>query len=182
MRANRTIFSILSLLLALILVFPVEAFAEMPDFSAMTDEELHEIINSARNELKKRELLFAEDTALIDQDKVKVYLTGKYEIVEYFYPEDQIGVAFEAIVINDSDKTIGINFDSATVNGWDVGYGGISEVTAGHKKKVELELYISDAGISTFEEIEDVVFALGAYDPNIWTVLFHVEPVTVHFN
>ena len=163
-------------------LIPCEAFAEAPDFSAMTDDELHELIDRARNELKVRECIAKENTVLIDQDDVKVYLTGKYEICEFYYPADLVSIKFETVVINDSNTTISIGIDSSTVNGWDVRNDGISGITAGHKKKGELEFYISEAEITSYEEIEDVILNLYIYDSDNWEVMAHVEPITLHFN
>ncbi len=179
---KKTLSTMLIWVLIVIMLIPTFAFAEdkeAPDFAAMTDEELHDLINGARNELKSRELAAAEDTALIDQDGVKVYLTGKYDVEKY---SETANLKLEAVVINDTDKMISILFDSASVNGWDVDNSGIVEITAGHKKKGEIYLTISDAEIEENEKIEDVVFDLFVYDCDNWDKIFDVDPLTVHFN
>ena len=182
MSFRKTLVTVIVFILIFSLAFPLEAFAELTDFSSMTEEELHELINGARNELTLRELVFDKDTVLIDQDGVKVYLTGNYKVNEFYYPDDLVSVTFEAVIINETDTTISVNFDSATVNGWDVSYNGIGDITAGHKKKDNLELYISEADITTYEEIEEVIFDLYVYDSDNWDTLFSPDPITVQFN
>ena len=168
--------------LALLMLGSTVAFAEMPDFSAMTDAELHEIVDGARSELKERELKAEKDTVLVDQDGVKVYLTGKYEINDYSSSSGNVYIRLEAVIINNTDKTIDVFFDSATVNGWDVDNCGIGEITARHKKKDEFELTISDAEISTYEEIEEIEIKLYIYDDDAYERMFVTDPITLHFN
>lgn len=169
---------VLLIAVIMLLAIPVEAFAEAPDFSAMTDEELHEYIGLARNELKKRELNAEGKTILFEQDNVTVYLTGDYRI----YGSDNIYIAFETVVVNDSDVTASVVVDTLTLNGWDVYGSGISGVTAHHKKKDELSFNLTDAEISSFEEIEEVEWRFYLYDSDAWDVISYVDPIIIHFN
>lgn len=178
MKIRKAIISIIIFALVFASAIPLEAFAELPVFSAMTDEELHDLINGARNELKTRELNAEADMILFEQDGITVYLTGEYET----YGSDSTYVDLKVIVVNDSDKDVNIQVDSVTVNGWDVYGSGISGITAGHKKKGELGLKIDDADITTFEEIEEVEFNLYIYDSTAWERISTVDPITVHFN
>lgn len=167
---------------ALVMLFaaalPLEAFADGPDVSGMTTEELHALINAARNELTARELSAGGETVLFDQGGVKVYLTGNYSIESYDWATY---IYFEAVVINDTDATIDVYFISSTVNGWDVNSVGIGEITAGHKKKGTFELTISDAEINSYEEIEDAEFVFYVMDNDTWDRLFETDSITVHF-
>lgn len=162
----------------MLLAIPVEAFAEMPDFASMTDEELHEIIGLARNELKKRELNFEEKMILFEQDGVTVYFTGEYEV----YGSDSKFIKLFVTAVNDSDRDVNVQEDAFVINGWDVYGSGIHGITAHHKKKDEFTFNLSDADITTYEEIEEILFDLYLYDGTDWERISDIEPITVHFN
>ena len=169
-------------ILALMMVFACVfcwsfACAEGLDFAAMSDEQLKEIIDGARNELAKRELILAEKTVLFEQDGVSAYLTGEYEIQEY----DDVYLSLEVVVINDSNKTVWISTDPVSVNGWNVFAYGISETSAGKKQKANLEFCISDAEITTFEEVEEIEFVFELVDEDTSMVFSTTEPITIHF-
>lgn len=148
------------------------------DFASMTDEQLHELINGARNELAKRELAMSADLTLFEQDGVTVYLTGEYEV----WGSDNIYIDFEAVVVNDSDKLVSILVDISSINGWDVYGSGISETSPGKKQKGSLEFLLTDADISTYEEIEDIELALTIYDSENWETISTVENIVIQFN
>lgn len=179
---RKIITTIVALALAFAILLPVEAFAELPDFASMTDEELHDLINAARNELKVRELIAEKDTVILEQDGVKVYLTGNYEVKDYTSSSGRILLRLEAVVVNDTDTTVSIMFDASVVNGWDVGNSAIVDVSSGHKKKDNFEFTISDAEISSYEEIEDMELSMYVYDADNWNRMFSAEKAVVHFN
>ena len=179
MKIKKTLCALLTLVILLGVALPLEAFADSPDVSSMTTEELHELINAARNELTARELNAEGETVLFDQDGVKVYLTGNYTIESYDWATY---IYLEAVVINDTDSTIDVFFVSSTVNGWDVDNIGIGEITTGHKKKGNFELTISDAEINSYEEIEDAEFVFYVMDDATWDHLFETDSITVHFS
>lgn len=167
------------LLAAIIFVLiPAEAFAEAPDFSTLTDEELHELINGARNELKKRELNAEGGMLFFEQDGVTVYLTGDYKV----YGTDEMFIEFAATIVNDSDYDVNIQVDSVVMNGWDVYGSGASGITAHHKKKDGFSLCLTDADIRTFEEIEEIEFNLYLYDSAAWKRISTIDPIIINFN
>ena len=169
---------VILLVAIMLLSIPVEVFAEMPDFAAMSEEEIHELIDLARNELKKRELNFEEKMILFEQDGVTVYLTGYYNC----YGSDNVYLELYAVAINDSDHDISVSFDSATINGWDVYNSGIYEVTAHHKKKGDFEFCLTDADITSFEEVEEIIFNLYLYDSAEWERISTLDTIIVNFN
>ena len=177
---KRIAFTLLALVMLFTAAFPCAASAEAPDFSAASEVEILEVLNAIRNELVSRNLIQHEDLVLVDENGVKVYLTGKYEIEEY--SSGSIYVELEAVVINDTDKKIGVRTDSSSVNGWDVDSSGISDISAGKKKKGEIELKISDADISTYEEIEDVELTMLVYDGENFQTMFITQPITFFMN
>lgn len=171
---------IFALMLALLLLvaIPCEAFAEMPDFSAMSDEELHALIDAARNEMAARELKAGENVLLFEEDGVQVYMTGNNRAEDY---GESAYLYIEVVVINDSGRQIAIVDDGASVNGWNVTFFGFGGVSAGKKKKGDLELVISDASITTLDEVEDVEIVLQLLDEDSWNVLCTLDPITVLF-
>ena len=173
---------LLGLLFAVLFIFSisVEAFAELPDFTSLTDEELHALVDGARNELKARELVINEKTVLLNQEGVQIYLTGPYEVEAQSY-SNYTTISFEAVVVNDTDKKINVSFESSSVNGWDVDNSGILEISAGKKKKGNLKLRISDADITTYEEIEDIELVFKVWDDDTWNTMFTSDNVIVYF-
>ena len=162
--------------LSLILIFAlaVPAFAEVPDFSGMSTDEIQDIITAARNELTVRELKDGDNTVLLDRDGVQVYLTGNARVDAY----DDVAILYlEAVVIDDTGHPVGVEIESASVNGWDVYGNGIYNVTA--KKKAEFEFTISDGGMFSLEEVEDVTITFHVFDDTTYDGMFDTEPVTV---
>ena len=162
---------------ALFLVMNV-AFAEGLDFASMSDEELHSIIGGARNELAKRELVAGENTVLFEENGVSVYLTGEHDV----YGDDTLYLELGAVVVNDTEYSIGVDLESVSINGWIVYGGGVSETEPGKRQEGTLDIDLSDAEISSYEEIEDIEFEFYVYDEETYDTLFSVDPVTVHFN
>lgn len=177
---KRIAFTLLALIMLFTAVFPCAAFAEVPDFSEMSTEEILEILNAIRNELKGRELVQHENIMLLDQNDVQVYLTGNYEVENY--GSSGVYLELEAIVINNTDTNIGVSAENVSINGWVVDFTGIGDIAAGKKKKGDIELRISDADISTFEEVEDLELSMLVYSQDTWERIFIAEPLTVYLN
>lgn len=174
----KRLFTLLMVLLFAATALP--AFAEGTDLAAMTDEELHSLIDAYRNELTRRELVAGEKVVLFEQDGISVYLTGEYKV----YGNDDKFLTLEVVVINDGDVEISISADDyhLCINGWDCFTNGIGKVPAGKKLKGELSINLSHAEISTYEEIEDIEFSFIVSDAETFKELFTTDPVTVHFN
>lgn len=160
------------------IAIPCEAFADLPDFAAMSDEELQELVNAARNELARRVLSAEENTVLYDQDGVQIYLTGKQRVESY---GDSATLYVEVIIINDTDKNIGIMMDSSSINGWDVYGWGDSGISAGKKKKAEFEFNAHEADVFALEEVEDLEMKMNIYDEDTYDTIKALDPVTISF-
>lgn len=174
---KRIAFTFLALVMLFTAAFPCAAFAEVPNFADLTDDEIQEIINAARNALAARKLEEEDAYLLVDQDGVQVYLTGNYTLYDY----DDPLLDLEVVIINNTDCKIGVHSDTCCINGWDVDFYGATDITAGKKKKCEFELQISDADISTFEEIEDFEISLVVYNTETFDDLFTSDVVTLNF-
>ena len=169
----------LVLVLAALLALCGVATAET-DYAAMPDDDLHAMIDAARNELTRRELTAAADTVLFDQDGISCYLTGGYDIQEW--GEGNHVMKLEAVVINDSDVMVTVGIEGCYVNGWEV-YGGVIQKTdAGKKQKDTFEIRLYDADIHSYEEIEDIEFTFKVYKSDDYAKIFQLDPITVHFN
>ena len=172
----------LALLLIFVLSFTtVFACAEEYNFAEMDDAQLYEILEGVQAELAKRKPQASEDEenpVLIDQDGVYMYLTGNHEVWGY---EDSWYLDLEVVVENNSDVTVSILTDGSSINGWNVASFGITDTQSGKKQKGTIELYLTDAEISTFEEVEEIEFHLLIYNSDDWETIATVEPITLHF-
>jgi len=169
---------LISVILTLLMFVSCFAIAEGTDFSAMDDATLHAMINGARNELTKREMVAAENIVLFEQDGVSVYLTGKHEV----WGSDSYYLDLEAVLVNDSAASVYLYIDTAYVNGWEVYAGGITDTAAGKKQKANIDFSISEAGITTYEEIEEIEVNIWLCDSESYEAIAVLEPITVHFN
>lgn len=163
----------LAALLAAVLLLGACALAEA-DYSALSDAELHAMIDGARNELAKRELVAEDKAVILEQDGVTVYLTGDI-VFEYNFLK--IGV----VVVNDSDKTITLLLDEASVNGWTLNAVGVSETPSGKKQKGTLQFLVSDGEIESAEEVEDIEAVFKLWDANEYETVFESDPIAIHF-
>lgn len=170
--------SVFLIALMILSIASTTVFAEGIDVTSMTDEELHAIVDSARNELAKRELTAAADTVLFDAEGVKMYLTGNSHVSsngEFAY--------FEVVVVNDTETEVAVTIDSASINGWDVASNGVYGTSAGKKQKGEMFFHISDAEISTIEEIDDLELTFRLFDSdNSKFITETSDPVIVNVN
>ena len=163
---------LISLVLVLLLMIPVIAYAE--DYSAWETEQLRETQNAIRNELLSRELIAAKDTILIDQDGVKLYLTGDYEFSGDY-------LRLNCVLINNTDKEISIDFEAVSINGWEVYGSGTGSVSAGKKKKDTLTFNAADAEVTEYEQIEEIEIKMYIYDSGSWERIATLNTVTLAF-
>lgn len=169
-----------AVVLALVLLCGA-ALGEGIDWAGMSDDELHAAIDAARNEAARRDLVMSEKVVVFEQDGVSVYLTGNYD-VKTFNTTGTTQLSLEAVVINDTESTISVLPATSSVNGWDIYTGAIVEISAGKKKKGEFELRISDAEITTYEELEDWTVSFMLFDSASMNTIGITEQAVVHFN
>ncbi len=162
----------LSVLFVIMLITGI-SYAE--DYSSKTDDELYAIQDAVRNELTKREMTTEGNILIFEHEGVSVYLTGEYS---YDYRD---ALNLDAIIINDSDKEFSF-YTELSVNGWDV-YSNSAGIEAHpHKKnKDDININISDAGIKTYEEIEEMDFRISFWFNDDAGNHYKAEPFTLHF-
>lgn len=162
-----------------LILFAYGAFAESIDYSNMSDEDLHSMIDTARNELTKRELVAGEKTVLVDQDGVQLYLTGDIDFRE---SSDSKYTEIGVVLINDSDRKISISIEDLYVNGWSIFAMCGASAESGKKDKATIDMSLDEAEINNFQDIEEMEFTVRVYDGESYDDLFTVGPMTVHFN
>lgn len=168
-----------SIVMVLVLLYSV-SFAEEIDWANMSDDAIQSIIDAGRNELIKRQPVFGEKVMLIDQDGLQVYLTGKYDYLDY--GEDSQYFQLEVVYINDSDTRQAISIDDVYVNGWSI-YGGVlSAIDPGKKVKDTLGFDVTDAEITAYEDIQEIQLSFHSYSDETYDTLSVFGPVTVQFN
>ncbi|MBQ3476970.1 MAG: hypothetical protein IJH25_02220 [Clostridia bacterium] len=163
-----------SVILALMLLLTYVAFAEA-DYASMSDGELHALIDGARHELTKRELIAGEKLVLIDQDGVTLYLTGENRMSGDF-------TYMQAVLINDNDFPVLVTADQFAANGWDVWCGGFDKTEANKKKKSEITFKSVDAEISDLSELEDIEVTFTIKNGDDYKAISSTEHLTIHFN
>lgn len=170
----------LALLLALLMLCGT-CLAEGLDYQSMTDEQLHAVINSARSELAKRELIAADKTVLFEQEGVTIYISGDYTVREGVIG-DAVYLEIKLVVVNETDRNVGISIENPSVNGWDISAPYLSGVSAQKKAKDTLKLNVADAEVKTAEDLEDLTLSFRLYDADSYKTFFEGEPITLHFN
>ena len=169
-----------AVLMAVLMMISAFAMAETVDVSGLSDTELQAIIDAANAELAGRSAAPADDgkTILFEQDNVQVYLTGNYEV----WGSDTHYLDLQAVVVNDTDVPITVSVEMCSVNGWGVYASGIYTTNPGKKQKDDLSINISDAEISTFEEVEEVEFQFKVYNSDTYDDMFKTDTITLTFN
>ena len=164
---------LISLILALTLLGSL-ALAEA-DLTTMTDDELHALVDGARRELTKRELVAGEKLVLIEQDGVTLYLTGANRNTNDF-------TYLGAVLVNDNDFPVLVTADEFSANGWDVWCGGFDKTEAGKKKKGEITFKSVDAEIADLSEIEDIEVVFTIKNGDDYKAISSTDSMTIHFN
>lgn len=169
----------LAVLLGLILVFSA-ATAEV-DLASMSNEELLSLMSEAKNELISRNATEASKVFIVDQDNVKIYLTGNN-----YVKSGELRI--EVVFINNTDKSLSVLSNGFVVNGWEISYPGIiSETSPGAKNKDTFEVKMEDAEMSDITELESIQFSLRTFessskksvDLETATVLFSEDGMTL---
>lgn len=146
---------LITIVLALAMILPAVAMADLPDVSGLSDQELKDLIAACSTELRERNTTEPEGILLFEYEGARIYQTGKAEINILGYL--QIPVA----IYNDSDTNLSIGVDNVVCNGWDI--MGIGEGASAHaKKKGDLNFTVDDADVTSVDQIESLRF--------IWTV------------
>lgn len=153
---------LLIVLLLLAMFIPqTAAFAIDIDYKSLSDQDLSSIIDKARAEIAFRQPDNPNHLTIANENNIEIYLDRRYEEFENY--DKRKFVALGAAIVNGSDKPIELYDNGCCINGWKVDtiltYG---EIPAGKSKKIDINLCLDDAGISSFDEITDIYFAFQA--------------------
>ena len=171
---------IVCVLLALLTLIPCLAFADGPDYSSMTADELRAVIVDARAALAALEEPFTDKCVVYDDSGIKVTVTGirKDNDLNWYY--------INVTVVNKSESKISVAFTEPYINGWKVSgsYIFISEVESGRnaKKEIMFTSLAEEAEIKQLEEIEDFAFVLKITDSETRKTLYVADEQTIAFS
>ena len=146
---------LLCVLCALILTVPF-AFAEEVDFSDMSQMEILDIINAGRN------ALYLEEAG----DGLLRYDSGHGIIIIFNgISEGRNGRAeLSVTIVNDTDTDYTVwSEDDSYVNGWRCNTTAVSEVNAHRRMNDTWRISISEANMSSINEIEDIELYITIY-------------------
>lgn len=169
-----------AILLALVLLIPAMAFAEI-DWSGMDASTIQTEIDRARAEILTRDIKTSENgTILLDADGLIVKLTG-YSVEKSW--DNSYTLKLNYTVANNSDKPIGFRTDSCYLNGWAVSGALFSSLEAGKKSKEEA-IFINidvEAEVSSAEALEELDMTLLTFDPNTFMTVTDGIKETLYF-
>ena len=142
------------------------AFAAV-DWASMDDATIQAEIANAQAELAKRSggdvAGSVEGTVIFDAEGVKATVQS-YGVGDYMDTADALQIDF--LVENTSNKDMEFSPAMVSINGWEVDYMCYVEIGAGHKAKDRILLLLSDANISSIDEVENVELAFTYHDDN----------------
>lgn len=176
---NPMLKKIVCLLIAVMLCLPVYACAEY--YSSLSTEDLYTMIDQAKAELLKRELIEAEKAVIIDADGISITLTGDISLTTSY--DGSMKLSLGILVINSSDMEIGVSVDELYVNGWEESTLCTFSLAPGKKAKNVLEMYHvdEDADLTSLDELETIEFHCHTYDPDSYRTLSNDIVTTVQF-
>ena len=160
-------------LLSMMILFSATA----EDYASMTDTELNEVLVAVQNELARREAYTREDQIIYDDGSIVIVWRGSPYIKQY--SDTYVFYTFD--VINNSDRGISFQTKDIRVNNWKTSCTGASSVEEKTSFKNSVGLTISDAYISTMEEIKDISFVLELISADDWVVISD-SPIHLSFS
>ena len=158
---------ILLVIFIFILLCPIGLAETQLDFASMSNDELHTMIDLARNELTKREMHIGDSIVILDAQDVVISLTGEYRT-----SSDSEYLDLNSIVVNNSSHNVGISLDHVSVNGWSIYGSAPSDVDAGKKGKDEFTFNLDEADCDSIEKVEDIEFVIVLYDSDSYDTLY----------
>lgn len=162
MKATRVI----AAMAALTLMGGAVAYGEI-DWASMDDATIQAEIKNAQDELTKRN---GGNTAGGVEGAVIFSAEGVTATVQSYGAGDYMGTAdslqIDFLVENSSNKNMEFSPSMVSINGWQVDYVCYVEIGAGKKSKQNIKLLLSDANISTVDEVETVELSFVYPDEN----------------
>ncbi len=143
---------ILAMILVLSLLVPTIALADLPDVSALSDQELKDLIAICSAELRERNTTEPEGTLLFDYDGLSVYQTGDAVLTKNGNIEVPI------LVINDRSVATSFGIREASCNGWEVTAFTGTALSEKTKRKDTIRISAKDVGLESLDDVESLIF------------------------
>lgn len=139
------------------------------DLSAMTEEELWELIANARMELGKYNPAIAEGDVFYEDENIRITVNGA-PYIEYE------SLTFDIIIENFTDMNIIASIDNCKINGWD-SYGATVSVSANGKSKTTMDFYnvVESAELSDVSELQDISGIVSYFDEDTYETIYESE-------
>lgn len=160
----------------------INTVAFAANYSSMTDEEIKEEIDAMRNELVVRGLKAEKKTEFFNDHNILIYIDGSISVNKKSSWSNDIELDIPVVIVNNSDKNIGLVVRDASVNGWAVeGYFENSgEVPAGKKMKCLFYFYVQNTDVENINEFNDAEFKVRVYNKDTWKDLFVSKSITIY--
>ena len=154
---------VLCVAIVVLLLCPISAAAE--DYSTLSTGDLYAIIDQAKAELLKRELIAAEKAVIFDYEGISVILTGNATLKQNF--DGTKTLSLDIIVTNTSDEERAVSLDRLYVNGWEGSAIGAYSLGPGKKAKETIDIYHvdTDAELTEMDQLDTIEFHCHAYNP-----------------
>lgn len=162
-----------TLVLALTLVLPVLALAELPDVTGMSDQELKDLIAACSAELTARNANDPEGTLLFDAGGMRMYQTGEAYI-------DNGILRIPVIIYNDLDERAAISLEDEKCNDCDITGNGGAETKAKSKKKAEMYFFVADANVKEITDITSLSFRWTVFSMESRKTLYEQKEAEEH--
>lgn len=151
------------------------ALGEGIDWASMADDQLEAALAAGHAELISRKkanqadgaVLIADGAVLLDAEGVIVTVEGD----PWFSDSgDRQYINFNTVTSNSSDHEVTVEFYNCSVNDWACNGYGPSSVPAGKKARDESYIFVTDAGIASFDEIYEFSMSIRMYNGNFDTI------------
>ena len=120
-----------------------------------------------------------EEIHLVDDPQsISLYLTGKTEM----FGSNTVNI--EYVIVNNTNTTLDLTFDSIVINGWEVNetLSGLYNLRSKNKKKGNLTIFLSDADLTSMSEIKEMVLNFHIADSDKYKILNRFGPITLRFD
>ncbi len=176
---------IVAILLTCLFVFSI-ASVYATDYSSLSDDELRQVIDNARNELVKRGFVVEKKVVFFDQNNIQIYINGDMKIDKLYAWDDEYCLYLPIAIINDSDKNINVVFDDSSLNGWMTNVSNsIGSIPVGKKARGNLIFELGNTDIEKLLDFEEAEFTIVIYDQDNWfgdKVVDKTKPITIFAN
>ena len=170
---------IVCVLLTLLTLIPCLAFADGPDYSSMTADELRAVIADARAALARLDLPFDGSRIIYDDNGITVSIDGfRFDSSKWLY--------VDMTVINRSEYDIHFELENTYINGWKVSDSETTIFNVSAKKNsrdsIRFINFVDETQLSEIDQIEDFTFTPIVKEASNWSTLFKGEEITMQVN